>query len=293
MENSAVASRTTEEAGENFRDWSKLQTDMLLKIFALVSVMDRILNVSAVCHSWRSACSHKILSSTLDTSEIRNEMDTKTRRGRTRLMVILICGVNLAGENLTTLIIDSILEVNDKILTRAAKRCPNLMCLGLLWPYRATSRGLRTAFESWTNLQSMSISFNSLLSHVNIFKAIGQNCPNFTELKVHAPFVSQETAQIASQFIPHLKVLRLQCKMVSKDAAVAVLDGLQDLEELYISIQKVEYVAPVTGVFRPAIMRDPRVLSKASRLRVYHVCYAGECSSCPASSMGPPPSNVV
>ncbi|KAL3498798.1 hypothetical protein ACH5RR_041530 [Cinchona calisaya] len=289
MENKPIRRRNDGNEEAEKRSWSDMPTDILLQIFAFLSVVDRIFNVSMVCRSWYSACSNKIIWNSLDLCEIKHQLiSSQNFVAKPQLQVIFKLVINLGGENLTTLIIDPMLEVDDEHLIYAAERCPNLKQLGLPSLKGTTNLGLRTAFSHWTNLESMFVSFGSCFPYLHIFKIIGENCPNFTELKLSVSCVDKKTASAITKSLPNLKVLSVRSFLFKKEAAITLLNVLMDLDKLYISICKL--INNNDGsVFPPPIMYDQRVLQRASRLQIYHTCFTGECNiACPASTMGPP-----
>ncbi|XP_027080695.1 F-box/LRR-repeat protein At3g48880-like [Coffea arabica] len=267
--------------------WSDMPHDILLRIFAFVSIMDRMLNVSRVCSSWRRACSDAVFSSTLDISEYRKSQDYQQQGWRSQLELIFQRGIHLGGPKLTKLVFDIDFEVEDTHLTYAAERCPNLQELLLHIPVRTTEQGLATAFRRWTMLERLYISFFGR-PHVNIFSIVGERCPLLTELKICGCFFNNRIAVLIGRHMPGLKKLSFRCAFVTRDGVQSLLNMMQDLDELYICVRKIEVPFYRHTGPGPAIMCEPRFLQNTSRLSVYHICYTGECGTCPASTMATP-----
>lgn len=200
------------------------------------------------------------------------------RRSDETLTRVLKLSMNLSWGSTKTLIFHFNLFVSDEQLTYTAERCPGLRRLVLPAWNRIKKTGICKAIRIWKDLESLTMP--SIANPPYLMAEIAKNCKNFTELKIMGPFESLFANTLIS-LLPSLRVLSLRCSAINRDALIAILDGLPNLELLNISHSYI--VDPARGPQQRRVIRelDQTILEKAARLKKFLTCMEIEtCVMC-------------
>ncbi|KAL3538098.1 hypothetical protein ACH5RR_001464 [Cinchona calisaya] len=267
--------------------WNDMDADILLKIFASLSVLDLVIRISGVCKSWRSLLQEPILwKTTLDLSMFRNYfLSQNLDRANERGLYFFKIAMNRSSLQPKKLIFDITPTINDKFLIYVAERCPNLKELVVPSTQYIREGAIAKAFEFWGSLESLFISFYSCLPSNTIFENIGAKCKNLTVLKIRSCMFGKETAATISKWMPGLKVFRIRCAEITKDTAEILVDTMVNLEELYLSISGIGHESPSTQHRFLPPLQDESMKLKVTRLRMFHFC-VGYCQPCIAVTEG-------
>ena len=112
------------------RSWNNMDYNILVKIFVTLNFMDIISNVSLVCSSWRSACCDPALWTKLDLSTLSPDSKDGLPKPYTLsndesgkiLTKILKSALNLSRGNVTCLVFNYFISINDEHLVCASER---------------------------------------------------------------------------------------------------------------------------------------------------------------------------
>ena len=151
--------------------------------------------------------------------------------------------------------------------------------------YFCTSQGLTRALEFWRSLESLTLEFYFCDCRYNIFQVIGANCKNLITLRLRSCVFYHEVAAILAESVPGLKVLTLRCADIEKQAAEVLLDKLENLEELYLSLSPTSSKTPFAEPRFLPPLKDEAMIQKITKLREFHFCI-GYCMPCIAVTMG-------
>ncbi|CAI9093988.1 OLC1v1029616C1 [Oldenlandia corymbosa var. corymbosa] len=273
-------------------NWSDLPRDLLLNIFSKLNELDRIVNIAAVCKSWREAVSDPLFSSTFDMVKCREQTFNRFYElhypcRRSLLEAVFRCGINLGLANLTTLVFDPLFHVSDSHLLYAAPKCPNLRELVLPDLSDTTDEGLTDAFKHWTQLRSLFVAYDFGSPTVDIFSIAGESCPNLNVLKISTTVLHMGVASEIVTYMPELKLLSMFCtSFVMPDSFKLLLSGLTNLEEVYLAMDKINFTKCPEGCpCVPTILKDGTIMEKTLRLRNCHVCCIQKYDRCVATTM--------
>ena len=116
--------------GSSDRSWNNMDYNILVKIFTTLNFMDIISGVSLVWSSWRSACCDPALWKKLDLSTLSADSNNVLPKPYTlsnvesgkRLTKILNSALNLSRGNVTRLVFNYFISINDEHLVFASER---------------------------------------------------------------------------------------------------------------------------------------------------------------------------
>ncbi|CAI9100116.1 OLC1v1037046C1 [Oldenlandia corymbosa var. corymbosa] len=274
-------------------DWAELHLELLMHIFSMLSLLDRLTLVVEVCKSWRAAAtSDKKFFKTLNIPELRLCLDTTKSREHNsqQLQLAFFHAVKFGRNNLTKLVFDSEFEVTDAHFKYAYKRCPNLQELAMPFPNNVTNEGMKQATRFWPNLKSLFMDFTTTFypSEIMIFNIVGTHFLNLTTFKFSCCMLSEVTLKIIANLMPRLKELRIRCGRVMTDV-VEPFSNMPNLEEVYVSELRSSAVPSLPDLVDvPAKIQEGRNRNRLSGLRVFHACYWEECECVPHPSLGGP-----
>ncbi|KAF5185680.1 F-box/LRR-repeat protein [Thalictrum thalictroides] len=262
--------------------------DMLVKIFMSLNTMDMIDGVRRVCsswrHAWRVASSDPNVWKTIDLGMLQSNF-IKTivppyiwvsEESDKKLMHVLKMAFKLSGSNVRTLIFDINLYLKNEHLTYVAQRSPHLKRLVLPACEFITASCIEEAVLQWPELESLTV--DCIGEHFLI--PIGNNCKNFTELKImEGPFDIHTAANISFHF-PKLKVLSLRCSLLQEVAINYILKNMKHLEVLNLShsLFVIDPQYPEPKWFLKTL--DSSILEKASPLKQLITCGDICCALC-------------
>ncbi|PIA27674.1 hypothetical protein AQUCO_07600085v1, partial [Aquilegia coerulea] len=255
------------------RRWEDMPEDMLSKIFMSLNTMDMIDGVRQVCsswrHAWRVTSSDPNVWKTIDLGMLKSVFiptSVQPYRWKTAL--------KLSHLNVRTLVFDIDLYLKDEHLTYVAQRSPYLKRLVLPAWNCITESCIEEAVLQWPELESLTMP----CSGKHVFKHIGKNCKNFTELKImDGPFDILIAANI-SYYLPKLKVLSLRCSLIHEEAISFILENMKHLEVLNLS-HSLFVIEPEKPQWFLTTL-DNSILEKASRLKRLITCENICCAFC-------------
>ena len=116
--------------GSSDRSWNNMDYNILVKIFTTLNFMDIISGVSLVWSSWRSACCDPALWKKLDLSTLSADSNNVLPKPYTlsnvesgkRLTKILNSALNLSRGNVTCLVFNYFISINDEHMVCASER---------------------------------------------------------------------------------------------------------------------------------------------------------------------------
>ncbi|XP_027182148.1 arabinosyltransferase XEG113-like [Coffea eugenioides] len=211
------------------RSLADMQSDMLLEMFASFTMIEIIMSISAVCKCWKSLSSELTMWKTLDLTMFRDYFRSQ-HLGR-------------AG---------------------CTKSCR------LLVPVPPSETPFSSIFTVINRPRSKD--YRQLLNcgehSASIFQIIGQNCKILTVLRLRVCDLVNQISSTITNCLPGLKVFVLRCDAIEKDALKNLLDGLANLDELYISISATALATDPFGLSEIlAPFQDESIVQKASMLR--------------------------
>ncbi|CAM8946173.1 unnamed protein product [Rhodiola kirilowii] len=265
--------------------WEDLDSDILVRILLSFNILERTsTGIPHVCRAWRVAACDPAIWKTLDLTGLKlNFIKTPTEpyvyvqvQSDKTVTRVLKVALSLSHGNTTALLFHPQLYLSDEQLTYAAERCPKLKRLVLPSYNRIRKTGLCKAIGQWPELESLTMP--SIASPAYLMEEIAVNCPNFSELKVMGPF-DIRCASALVEYLPSLKVLSLRCSIIFKNALLAILKGLQQLEILNISHSIIlEDSAKCTR--ENAVGIEESTLEMAARLPKFIRCKEPNCLMC-------------
>ncbi|KAK7837810.1 f-box/lrr-repeat protein [Quercus suber] len=271
--------------GSSDRSWNNMDYNILVKIFMTLNFMDIISSVSLVCSSWRSACCDPALWTKLDLSTLSPDSNDVLSKKYTLsndesgiLTKILKSALNLSRGNVTCLVFNYFISINDEHLVCASERSPNLkrLILPLNW-HQLTESGIQQSFKMWEALESLTVP--SVIAPFKIMEAIGSYCKSFSELKLQC-FFNLNFAVPLTKNVPKLKVLSLRGTMVHNQAMIFILDNFKHLEVLNMCHCQMKEVYQYEVGFTLYREIDPPIIEKSSRLKKFLTCQRDTCNMC-------------
>lgn len=239
--------------GASSRRWEDLNQDVLVTIFAKLELADLILGVPFACTSWRDAAGDPACWRILD---FRDWDSLTLRLGCRRLPSVdfadlLNFSVSRCDGDLDSIYFPDFADDID--LQFVASRCPKLHYFNIPNP-EVSEEEFCKAIGKFEFLKGMAVD-ESLICH-EVLLHIRHCCSDFSELRVFADTVDEDTASVICVCLPNLHKLEITDCTLSRLAILTFLDELKELEHLDIS----GYAnSGITGV----------VIEKASRLKVF------------------------
>ncbi|XP_015896212.1 F-box/LRR-repeat protein At3g48880 [Ziziphus jujuba] len=265
--------------------WNDVPHDILVKIFMTLNIMDLITSVSRVCSSWRRASCDPALWEKLDLSTMKSSSVNIPREpyawsdkeSGDKLLLIMKNAMSLGGGHAVCLILHFYAFLRNEHLLCAAERSPKLKKLALPAWNQLNVDAFEEAVKHWKALETLTVP--CVYSPVNILRAIGTHCKNFSRLKIMCPF-DLEFANAIITYIPKLKVLSLRCAMVYKDALSCIMNALHHLEVLNLNhcllVDDAQYEGFVV-VYRE---HEQEIIEKGSRFKTFLFCNQATCAMC-------------
>ncbi|OAY82104.1 F-box/LRR-repeat protein At3g48880-like [Ananas comosus] len=237
--------------------WGGMSRDLLEAILARVGAPDLVAAVPFVCSSWREASRDPLFWRRLDLGDW-DAVSRRLRRGgggggtaAAEFAGILRVAVARGRGRTESISFPSFAD--EAHLLFVAERCSNLLYFSLPNPRIASDRFCE-AVAKLKLLKGMAVDESLITNEVLLH--IKNCCKNFSELRVCAESVNREIASVICKSLPNLKKLEITNSVISKQAIITLLDGLEQLEHFDIS------------GYRNSTITD-LVLQKASRLKVF------------------------
>ncbi|XP_010540757.1 PREDICTED: F-box/LRR-repeat protein At3g48880-like isoform X2 [Tarenaya hassleriana] len=219
--------------------WANMEYDVLVKIFMTLNLMDLVYGVAGVCQSWRAAAHDPLLWEKIDFTSSSSHPIIARRvsywadmHSRLRFKQMLKTIAKFSGDAVTRLYFSFYIYVDDKHITYATKRFPNIKWLALPGWNNINETTFIRSLAGWRNLES--ITFPSICSPTSVMKFLGEHCQNFTKLKMIHTF-DYSCAEAVVNLLPNLKVLSLRSSIVYKDALYHLVEHAPSLLALNVA----------------------------------------------------------
>ncbi|XP_010540769.1 PREDICTED: F-box/LRR-repeat protein At3g48880 [Tarenaya hassleriana] len=271
---------------QNVRRWDKLDSKILVKIFALLNVMEIVNVLPEVCDSWFDACYHQDLWNAIDLTDLSSCQYGAPQKPNSwaedeesnRLEQILVDVTHFGRRHAKNFFFNFFVFLREDDLALAAERAPNVRKLAIPPWNSLMESSFEFACSQWRQLQTLIIP--GFRRHRRELRAVGQNCKNLANLKLMSP-LTVELAKSIVDALPNLKSLSLRCSIVYKEAVTVILIRHLRLKNLNLSHCIFRDIPQVNNTVRYYKEPNRTVVRRAKmNLEKFLVCSKDDCEIC-------------